>query len=124
MPFRPASPCPRCHRLGGCACARTSPRNHGGLSAAVRGYGREHQAERAAWAEDVGEWLVACARCHQPIVAGEAWDLGHSDDRMSTAPEHRRCNRAAPRLANKAFSAALADRSAQLLAHPQNGSVS
>jgi hypothetical protein len=99
MPWRPRYPCTRCGRLSGCDCARTSPRNHGGVSAAARGYGRAHQARRAALAEDVGAGIVDCARCRKPILPGEAWDLGHSDDRLSTASEHARCNRAAPRLA-------------------------
>ena len=98
MPWRPPSPCPRCGRLGSCACAQTSARNHGGVSAAQRGYGAAHQAERRRWAPLVAAGLVRCRRCGERIEPGEAWDLGHSDNRLSTAPEHARCNRAAPRL--------------------------
>ena len=78
MPWRPRYPCTRCGRLTGCACARTSPRNHGGVSAAQRGYGAAHQAERAALAEDevyvadlIGCSLVDVAGV-EPLVVGES----------------------------------------------------
>ena len=84
MPWRPPSPCPRCARLGGCVCARTSPRNHGGVSAARRGYGRAYQQARAqllglpcvlrlpgctlvadtAQHTDEGQLVPACAHCN------------------------------------------------------------
>lgn len=92
MPYRPASPCPRCKRLGGCSCP--AGRNHAGVPASRRGYGRAHIEARRAWAESVALGLVACRRCGQQIKPGERWDLGHSDDRTTEAPEHARCNRA------------------------------
>jgi len=121
MPSRPPSPCPACGRISGCACARTSSRNHGGVSAALRGYGRAHRAERAAWAEDVEEGTVICRRCHVRILPREAWDLGHSEDRQSTAPEHARCNRAAPRQVQSESGKRqlLVDRDAELLVRVQ-----
>ena len=61
-----------------------------------RGYDAEHEAERRRWAPLVEAGRVACARCGQPITIGQAWDLGHTDDRLAwTGPEHAGCNRAA-----------------------------
>ena len=61
-----------------------------------RGYGLAHKKERARWKPKVNAGLVDCFRCHQPIEAGRAWDLGHTDDRTAwTGPEHVVCNRKA-----------------------------
>jgi hypothetical protein len=67
-----------------------------GLTTAQRGYGRPHQATRAAYAELVAAGGARCARCGEPIGPGEPWDLGHVDGDRSrySGPEHRRCNRA------------------------------
>jgi hypothetical protein len=67
-----------------------------GLTTA-RGYGWRHQRVRAAWRPRVEAGLVDCARCGEPIVPGEPWDLGHDDvDRgRYRGPEHRYCNRSA-----------------------------
>lgn len=67
-----------------------------------RGYGKQHQAERAQWAPLVNAGLIDCRRgsqCLAPdvrIQPGEPWELGHPDAACAApkAPEHRRCNRA------------------------------
>jgi hypothetical protein len=64
----------------------------------ARGYGRAHKAQRERWARVVEAGAAVCARCGRPIVAGTAWDLGHSADRSGwTGPEHASCNRATSR---------------------------
>ena len=44
-----------------------------------RGYGYQHQKLRAATSHAVAAGNVRCARCHQPIHPGQAWDLDHTD---------------------------------------------
>lgn len=61
-----------------------------------RGYDRQHELERAAWAPIVASGSCRCRRCRELIGPDEPWDLGHPDtdcDRPK-APEHQRCNRA------------------------------
>jgi hypothetical protein len=63
----------------------------------ARGYGWQHQKERARWAKRVEKGDVICARCRRPILPGQAWDLGHVDGTERTVysgPEHAGCNRA------------------------------
>jgi hypothetical protein len=45
-----------------------------------RGYGWNHQQARQRWARLVAAGLADCARCGEPIIPGEPWDLGHDDD--------------------------------------------
>lgn len=60
-----------------------------------RGYGSKHKAMRADWAKHVATGLIPCAKCGNPIESGQAWDLGHADNRSEyTGPEHAACNRA------------------------------
>lgn len=64
-------------------------------STSARGYGAVHQSVRRQLSPLVASGAVRCARCGQPILAGEPWDLGHSADRTHyRGAEHRRCNRA------------------------------
>lgn len=65
-------------------------------SSHARGYGRDHQAERARWAPIVATGHVKCARCRLPIAPAAPWDLGHVDEDRSkyAGPEHEACNRA------------------------------
>ena len=70
-------------------------------STTARGYGATHQAERAKWIPIVKAGGVVCARhgpkcIGKPIMADQAWDLGHNDDRTAwTGPECIPCNRGA-----------------------------
>lgn len=65
-------------------------------STTERGYGNEHQKRRERERPFVESGAASCWRCGQPIVKGEAWDLGHDDnDRTQyNGPEHVKCNRA------------------------------
>src|SRR4029077_8070238 len=63
----------------------------------VARYGEGHRKVRRRWAPKVRAGKVDCARCYQPILPGEPWDLDHDDaggDRDYLGPSHRRCNRA------------------------------
>lgn len=64
---------------------------------AERGYGGQHQAERARWSPVVAAGQAWCARCGQRIAPGQPWDLDHDDhDRTRyRGPAHRACNRKA-----------------------------
>lgn len=59
-------------------------------------YGPAHQRRRALLDPFVRAGQYRCARCHEPILPGEPWDLGHVDGDYSryAGPEHSRCNRA------------------------------
>lgn len=61
-----------------------------------RGYGPEHDAERARWAPIVEAGLASCWRCGKRLIPGEPWDTGHDDhDRTKyRGPECLPCNRA------------------------------
>jgi hypothetical protein len=73
-------------------------------STSERGYGRDHQVERAGWEPVVATGTVRCAKgsdCQYAVngVAGligsdEPWDLGHTPDRTGyLGPMHTICNR-------------------------------
>lgn len=103
--------CPGCrklHRSAGTtycpACAASRDVWRGTTS--QRGYGAAHQRERARYiAMQRRGVALTCARCGQPIKAGDAWDLGHTDDRTAwLGPEHAAaCNRAAAGRASHRF---------------------
>lgn len=60
-----------------------------------RGYSGTHARTRRSLAPQVQTGTMTCARCGKLILPGQAWDLGHSDDRQSfSGPEHASCNRA------------------------------
>jgi hypothetical protein len=62
----------------------------------TRGYGAQHQQERAKWVAIVDAGDTKCARCHALIKADQAWDLDHNDDRTGyIGPSHVSCNRSA-----------------------------
>jgi hypothetical protein len=60
-------------------------------------YGLRHRLVRREFAAEVARGGWPCARCGEPIAAGEAWDLDHDDlyPHLYLGPAHRRCNRAA-----------------------------
>jgi hypothetical protein len=61
-----------------------------------RGYGRQHQLERERLRPTVEAGLSVCCRCGERIEPRTAWDLDHTDDRLSyRGPAHRSCNRQA-----------------------------
>lgn len=64
-------------------------------SAATRGYNAAHRRERRRWEQAMATGITPiCAKCNQPVLPSQAWDLGHTDDRKAwTGPEHRSCNR-------------------------------
>ena len=98
MPLRPCLDCGRLtsgSRCEPCGRAYRQAQERERPSTTARGYGSEHQATRRVWAEEIEYGIVSCARCHRRIFPSDAWDLGHSEDRRMTAPEHARCNRAA-----------------------------
>ena len=51
-------------------------------------------ADSRRWEPFVEAGQIDCAYCGGRIWPGQDWDLGHSVDRQSVAPEHRHCNRA------------------------------
>ena len=67
-------------------------------STSERGYGHEHQAERARWKPrvergDVDCHAVICLEPSRRIAPDARWHLGHTPDRSAwTGPEHERCN--------------------------------
>jgi hypothetical protein len=64
-----------------------------------RGYGQAHQRLRRQLVPIVAFGTVNCARCGEPIVPGEPWDLDHQDGSRTRylGPSHARCNRATAR---------------------------
>lgn len=60
-----------------------------------RGYGWQHQRERARWQREVDRGDVDCAHCGLRIEPGTPWDLGHDDNNRTryVGPEHSSCNR-------------------------------
>jgi hypothetical protein len=60
------------------------------------GWGHRHQQRRAAIAPLVNAGKATCARCGEPIHAGEPWHLDHTDTRDGyLGVSHASCNLAA-----------------------------
>lgn len=95
---------PRCpeltdHRSGKCEAHRSEARRAADSrrpGTVQRGYGRGHRKTREELARRVAAGGVNCARCGDPILSGEPWDLDHDDtDRLRyIGASHERCNRA------------------------------
>ena len=76
------------------AHARAKDKQRGSRQA--RGYDAAHDAERKRWAKVIERMSVPCARCRQPITAGMAWHLDHTDDRTGyLGPSCATCNTSA-----------------------------
>lgn len=100
MPLRPCLVCDT--PTNGSRCPA-----HARGTTAARGYGSQHQAERASWKPVVAAGGVECRRapyglCVAPdplLHPDEDWHLGHPDAACPapTAPEHVVCNAGAPR---------------------------
>lgn len=65
-------------------------------------YDDQHRTERADWAILIDQGhQPTCRRCHQPILPGQPFDLGHHQDlafggdQRRRSPEHEACNRSA-----------------------------
>jgi len=60
-----------------------------------RGYDQDHRALREHYRVLVEAGMAECSRCHEPIAAGEDFDLDHTEDRTGyLGPSHVACNRA------------------------------
>jgi hypothetical protein len=65
-------------------------------STTLRGYGTAHQAAGRRLEPLVRAGLAVCARCGEPLEAGEPFDLDHTDDRTGyLGASHVKCNRGA-----------------------------
>ncbi len=90
--------CPNLTRAGLCTACRPAADQARGRRQA-RGYNRAHELERERWRPAVEAGRIDCRAptCVMPdrrIRAGQAWDLGHTDDRKTwRGPEHAPCNR-------------------------------
>jgi hypothetical protein len=81
----------------------TRRRRPKGPGATTRGgWGHHHQRRRAAIAPLVNAGKATCARCHEPIHAGDEWHLDHDADRTGyLGVSHSICNlRAAAAVTN------------------------
>jgi len=70
-----------------------------------RGYGKDHIAKRASIQRDIdaGKHII-CARCPEPILAGQPWHLDHNDDRTRyLGASHAHCNDSAAGIASHRY---------------------
>jgi hypothetical protein len=93
------TPCPNLSagpRCDSCRLAKQRARDTHRATPTQRGYDQAHRLRRQQWEPKVRAGVVDCARCHQPIRPGQAWDLDHDDDRTGyRGPSHADCNRRA-----------------------------
>lgn len=48
-----------------------------------RGYGARHQQKRAEYQRVVDAGAAECWRCHEAVMPGDEWHLGHDDNDRS-----------------------------------------
>lgn len=95
----PTAGCPEITPGGPCDACRAK-REHARGTRQARGYDRAHDQLRAKLKPGVDTGLVDCTAptCIERlrrILPGQAWDLGHDDQRRHRGPEHASCNRSA-----------------------------
>jgi hypothetical protein len=87
-------------------------------------YGRRHQAKRRLVAGQVAAGKAVCARCGNPILPGQKWDLGHDDlnPTRHSGPEHAG-SRDCPAGGNRASVTHLKERLAEARGEPAGNGV-
>lgn len=95
----PVAGCPTLIPPGARYCpTHTRDRDKARGTRQARGYNASHYGLRAAWQRRInaGEHVTCACGCGTPIRPGDAWDLGHTDDRRGylgpMTPAHNRAD--------------------------------
>jgi len=88
--------CPALVKADGTGRCPTHEREHEAARGTTteRGYGADHQAERARWQYRLDHYgSLTCVLCGKPIRPADLWHLDHTPDRVGyRGPAHRYCN--------------------------------